>query len=248
MFGMLQSPIAAVNPGIGPGKRVLQAGNSGRDGFKMGVHYIPQGDQGIKSWADNFHRQLDADPGRYGVTSSDVATVATYVDAFKVALRRASDPETRTKPTIAAKDGARAAMLFILRGYAQQIRLNRGIGNAAKLDLGLRIPDTGRSPRRSPRRSWRSSGRNRASRRCATPTSPPPTAAPNRRAPAACKSSAWSPRRPPRGRRRPGSASWSAASRSPSRSRPPTRENRPTTSGAGRRTTGWSGRGRRWRR
>lgn len=54
---------------------------------------------------------------------------------------------TKTRAMAAAKDGARAAILEIVRRYAQQVRNNQGVSNADgvsdadKLALGLTLPD-----------------------------------------------------------------------------------------------------------
>ena len=103
--------------------------------------YIPTRDAELGQWAANFSTLVSASPGTYGLVAGDATTIATYVGAFTSALAVVNNPATKTRATVAAKDGARAAMLDIVRGYAQQVRNNQGVSNADKLALGLTLPD-----------------------------------------------------------------------------------------------------------
>jgi hypothetical protein len=103
--------------------------------------YIPSRDAELGQWAANFSTLMSASPGMYGLLAGDAATIATYVGAFTSALAVVNNPATKTRATVAGKDGARAAMLDIVRGYAMQVRNNQGVSNADKLALGLTLPD-----------------------------------------------------------------------------------------------------------
>jgi hypothetical protein len=70
---------------------------------------------------------------------SDAATIAGAVGLFTDAYTLALNPGTRTQPTVADKEGKKAAMIGTIRFYAQSIKRNRGISNEAKVKLGLRI-------------------------------------------------------------------------------------------------------------
>jgi hypothetical protein len=108
--------------------------------------FIPTRDGDLNLWAVNFDTLITANPVVYGLTPADAAFIHFYVDAFTTALQAASDPSTRGPASVAAKDGAKAAMLDIIRTYARQIRDNLGIGNEDKVALGLTIPDLIPSP------------------------------------------------------------------------------------------------------
>src|SRR6185436_1212661 len=85
-------------------------------------------------------------PGTYGLTAGDATSIATYASAFNNALAVVNNPATKTKATVATKDGAKAAMLDIVRPYAIQVRNNNGVSNADKTALGLTIVDRTPTP------------------------------------------------------------------------------------------------------
>ena len=108
--------------------------------------YIPSRDAELGQWATNFSSLISSSPGTYGLVAGDATTIATYVNAFTTALAVVNNPGTKTKATVAAKDGAKAAMLDIVRPYAQQVRNNAGVSNADKTSLGVRIVDLTKTP------------------------------------------------------------------------------------------------------
>ena len=108
--------------------------------------YIPSRDANLADWMNNFSTLITGSPGTYALTAGDATTIATYVSAFVNALTVVSNPATKTRATVAAKDGAKAAMLDIVRPYAQQVRANRGVSNEHKVALGLTIADETRTP------------------------------------------------------------------------------------------------------
>jgi hypothetical protein len=108
--------------------------------------YIPRRDANAAQWAQNFAQHIAATPAAFGLTAGDAATITAAADAFAGALLVAVNEATRTRATVAAKDAARAAMEFLLRHYAQRVRLNRGVSNQLKASLGITIDDTTRTP------------------------------------------------------------------------------------------------------
>lgn len=108
--------------------------------------YIPTRDANLADWANNFATTIAASPASYGLVAGDATTISAYVNAFVSALSVVSNPATKTIATVASKDGAKAAMLGIVRPYAQQIKSNQGVTNASKLALGLTIRDTVPTP------------------------------------------------------------------------------------------------------
>jgi hypothetical protein len=112
------------------------------------VHdYVPERDANLADWAASFSATLVAEPWAYGISPAEAADLAGRVDAYVVALERATAEGARTRATIAAKDGARAAMLTPLRHVAQRIRLDLGVSNERKAGLGLAIADPTLTPR-----------------------------------------------------------------------------------------------------
>lgn len=112
----------------------------------MSASYIPSRDGDLSIWVTNFDVVIAANPGVYGLVAGDAVTIHSYVAAFNTALALAVNPSTKTQTTVAAKDGAKAAMLDIIRQYAQQIKSNFGVSNALKEALGLTINDTTKTP------------------------------------------------------------------------------------------------------
>lgn len=131
---------AGTVPGLGPEGfwkkgRCLMAGS-----------YIPLRDSDLGQWAANFSTLISSSPASYGLTAGDASAIATYVNAFNAALTVVNNPGTKTAASVATKDGCKAAMLDIIRPYAMQVRNNRGVSNAEKTALGLRVVDQTKSP------------------------------------------------------------------------------------------------------
>jgi hypothetical protein len=120
------------------------------------AQYLPANEEALRSWSRNFATLVGAEPGRYGLSPLDAATIRTAVDTFDTALTRARKPGTRTKPAVAAKDAAKAAYIATVRRYAITIRDNRGVSNADKLALGLNLINNSRArlPARTATRCW----------------------------------------------------------------------------------------------
>jgi hypothetical protein len=110
------------------------------------VAYIPSKDALLDTWAQNFSDLITADPPLYGLVAADAVLIAAKADAFTAALTTSTNPATRTKPSVAAKDAAKADMLATVRLYGQQIKTNAGVSNSDKADLGLNIDDVTPTP------------------------------------------------------------------------------------------------------
>src|SRR5947207_5207711 len=114
---------------------------SARGEVVMGRSYLPSRDAELGQWVTNFSTLITASPGTYGLLAGDAGSIAAYVNAFNSALAVVANPATKTRATVAGKDGAKAAMLDIVRPYAIQVRNNAGVSNADKTALGLTIVD-----------------------------------------------------------------------------------------------------------
>lgn len=112
----------------------------------MAPPYIPTKDADFATWLLNFSTLLTADPTDYGLTAGDATAVAAQNTAFQAAYAAAVNPSTRTPVTITAKDNARASATFVVRPYAQQIRLNNGVSDALKIGIGLNLVNNSRPP------------------------------------------------------------------------------------------------------
>lgn len=112
----------------------------------MAASYIPAPDAGFLDWVENFATLLTADPTLYGIDAIAAGIIQGAADAYSAAYALAVNPGTRTPVTVAAKDSARIVAQGTARTYAAQIRLNPGVANEDKIDLGLNLPNNAGSP------------------------------------------------------------------------------------------------------
>lgn len=103
------------------------------------MSYIPARDVDFNDWLQNFSTLLTAAPATYGLGAPDAVIVAAQASAFDAALTIATDPATRTSPTIAAKDADRASAEFIVRPYAVGISQNPSVTNEDKVAIGVTV-------------------------------------------------------------------------------------------------------------
>jgi len=110
--------------------------------------YIPTQQSKLVTWAENFSTLISASPSTYGLQAADAATIASYVNAFTNAYAQSTkgSPSTRTPAAVTATNNAQAAMLGIVRTYAQQIRNNMGVTSENKQAIGLNVPSSSRTP------------------------------------------------------------------------------------------------------
>ncbi|MEM6457916.1 MAG: hypothetical protein AAF710_00830 [Planctomycetota bacterium] len=110
----------------------------------MSKNYVPRQENLLAKWAANLSNKLSADPTAYGVTAEQAGELAGAVGSFGALYAQATDPDTRTKPNIAAKNTAKKQMLATIRPLVQTIQNWPGMTNA-KRDL-LRIPVRDENP------------------------------------------------------------------------------------------------------
>jgi len=99
--------------------------------------YIPRQEAKLLTWAQNFAGRLAADPERYGLTAADTDRCSAAVETFVAAY--ASATATRSPAAVAAKNTASQQMQQVLRALAMPIKHRRGISDADKINLGLRL-------------------------------------------------------------------------------------------------------------
>lgn len=113
----------------------------------MAVSYIPTKDALFEAWDLNFTTLLTANPALYGVSAADATAQTGYYSTWHTAFLVVSNPATKTKPAVAAKNAARVAATHGIRPLAQAIARNPGVTNANKLALGLNLQSsTGPTP------------------------------------------------------------------------------------------------------
>jgi len=112
----------------------------------MAASYIPPTDAGFVDWITNFSDLITLAPATYGLDATAALAIQGEADAFNAAYTLAVNPGTRTPVTVAAKDSARVSANGVVRTYAAQIRINPGVTNEDKIDLGLNLPNNAGSP------------------------------------------------------------------------------------------------------
>jgi hypothetical protein len=115
--------------------------------------YIPDEDAGFRTWGEAFAGGIFADPSRYFLTMGQAASIQGVVDDFVAKLAIASNESTRTRPTIIAKDDARAIAESLCRQYAILIKDNAGISDDDKVAIGVRPINPNRTPVECPQTS-----------------------------------------------------------------------------------------------
>jgi len=101
--------------------------------------YIPAADADFNNWLLNFSNELTLAPVTYGLLAGDAVIVAGVTTTWTAAYEAATNPATRTGPTIAAKDAARASAEATVRPFAQRIRVNPAVTNEARATIGVTI-------------------------------------------------------------------------------------------------------------
>ena len=112
----------------------------------MPASYIPATDAGFDAWMDNFATLLTADPTAYGEDAPSALVVQEAYDAWSAAYLLATNPSTRTSPTIADKDAERVNLDAAARPTAQRINARSSVTNIQRSDLGITIRKTTRTP------------------------------------------------------------------------------------------------------
>lgn len=101
--------------------------------------YIPAPDSAANSWLLNFAAVILADPAAYDLSAGDATDIDNAAQAFNAALATATNPATRTTPSIAAKDAQRATTESIIRPYAVTISRSNTISDVLKEDAGVTV-------------------------------------------------------------------------------------------------------------
>ena len=108
--------------------------------------YIPQTDEGFRTWAENFAQSISLDPAKFMMTPAQAASIQAAVDNFVAKLAIATNEFTRTSVTIADKDDALSAAKTLCRQYAIDLKFNEGIADGDKIGVGVRPVNPDREP------------------------------------------------------------------------------------------------------
>lgn len=110
------------------------------------MSYLPTADLMYQAFVVNFAALLTADPAAYGEDAASALIVQTAVDDFVAAMTLATDPTTRTSPTIADKDYKRALCTARMRPVAMRINALASVTDLQREALGLTVRKTDKTP------------------------------------------------------------------------------------------------------
>ena len=114
---------------------------------------IPTKDVSLVDWSTNTTTRLTSSPATYGTTAAVATQYGGLHDAFVLAyntLVAARAAGVRSSPLASLKDSAKQALLAFARPLYKQIQANTAVTDAAKIELGVVVPDTEPSPQPVP--------------------------------------------------------------------------------------------------
>ncbi|HZZ43626.1 MAG TPA: hypothetical protein VFE58_11865 [Tepidisphaeraceae bacterium] len=112
--------------------------------------WLDTSDGPLSTFANDFSAKITATPTAFGLVAGDATSLATLVTAYNTALAAATDPVTRTRVTVAAKDTAKVALIADIRALAKRIQASPAVTPAQKTSLGLPIHSNTPSPSPAP--------------------------------------------------------------------------------------------------
>jgi hypothetical protein len=124
--------------------------SSDKESPSMANSYLPRQDAQALAWMQHFAGGIAADPARYLLGPADAAAIRDVVDAFGEAMARSSDPATRTRPSVLAKDQARVAAEQLCALYYSLIKPSAAVSDPDKIAIGVRPLNRTRTPIRCP--------------------------------------------------------------------------------------------------
>ncbi len=112
----------------------------------MSRDYIPKRQAELLAFVLNDSALLVATPGIYGITAAEAAQFNDAAQDFNDKMAVVSNPATKTKAAVQAKEESRLAMLYTIRPLLQYIKDNAGVADEDKVALGINIGDIKPTP------------------------------------------------------------------------------------------------------
>lgn len=99
------------------------------------------------TWGRNWNSLVTtATAASFGLTEDQAAAAAATYNDFKNAYTAATDPATRSAPTIQAKDDGLRIYRDTMKSIVATVQANTGVSNKTRKELGLRVRDTKPTP------------------------------------------------------------------------------------------------------
>lgn len=104
--------------------------------------YLPIREAELVRWTKNFLQVATALRESIGISSEQLAALATVIGAWLDAYHVATRPETRTSVSLVTKDGAKREMLTMVRQIVRIIQACPTTTDTMRLQLGITVPKT----------------------------------------------------------------------------------------------------------
>lgn len=99
--------------------------------------FLPHRDSLLLAWSAAFSAGITASPISVGLTAAQATAYATLHTAFSTALGAVTDPSTRTRGNVSAKNVARTSLKAQARDLARVVNAFPSITNEQRINLGL---------------------------------------------------------------------------------------------------------------
>jgi hypothetical protein len=112
--------------------------------------WLPSNDLGLSAVTTDLSAKLSLAFGAYGLSQQDALNLAAATALFNQTLAASTDPATRTRVSITARNSARGSLLLEVRGLARRIAAHPGVLAAQLVALGMPSYDRVPSPLPAP--------------------------------------------------------------------------------------------------
>ncbi len=111
-----------------------------------GTNYLPTRDAALITWATNFDQKVRAAYTDLGLSTDQATELTAALLLFSANHQTANNPDTRSPTAIIAKDGARHALVQLIRSLARIIHAHPAVTDVERSELGLSLRDRSQSP------------------------------------------------------------------------------------------------------
>ncbi len=116
----------------------------------MGRPHIPRADRAAAAWMRHFAQRLQDAPAGYFVPIAEIDAVIETVAEFRTALAIALVPDTRTAPSVARKNRARAEAERVCRVALARIKIDPRVSAEDRAAVGISLDPPHRTRSKAP--------------------------------------------------------------------------------------------------
>jgi hypothetical protein len=107
----------------------------------MAKEVRPRGDQELRTWAIDADAYIALAPSNVGLTALQSTTFHGFVQDYDDRLSAALNPETKTKPVVAAKNSSKLALTANAKLILRLIAAHPGLSDEQREILGMNLPN-----------------------------------------------------------------------------------------------------------